>query len=541
MTDLESPAVGIIKKSIISSIYIDDNIVEPFTQVTETDADYTLTKGVYESFRKENKTIDFYKFDAGKNWEEDHEYLFKNRDLLVLDWQLIGEGLKQPETLKVLRKAVNTDSLHFISIYTATEVKDFSQILYFIKAYFNPEYTDASVAEYNKIIAEIESLGHDSSFFKKYIGQFKDIALTGGDLKKENIQELKKLIETDLGDDYKVFAKSLKKVHSDTLKACEIFGYILNEVEPIETPTFESEFNLEFVSENFLMVNHTIIQITNKSNPEPLQLFQFFTTALQKVCGNLLTLITLETRSLLRESSGFIGKDADSIKDAVLYHQRDKKSGFFEFLMSIIKSHTISYFDYKQGRLKSVQDEFWDTYDREKNVKEKLTELEKSENEVELIDEILKLNLYYNTLHIKRSDGDKLKFGDVFYRKKDGSFFLCITAHCDCLEPDNIKNNFFFITGKKHSSVEMVKMGDDVFCSYLKDNDKVIAVRWNNRPVVLKIKDNKVLNHILKGLDGKDEDYELIYHSTIKENYTQRMANNSFAHAMRVGIDFGKL
>jgi Response receiver domain len=541
MTVVTSPAIDIIKKSIISSIYIDDNIIEPFTQIAEPDANYNITKGVYESFRKEKKTIDFYKFDTKKNWEEDQDYLFKNRDLVVLDWQLKGDGLKQPETLKVLRKAADTDSLHFVSIYTATEAKDFSQILYFIKAYFNPDFKDKSVEEYNKITTALEGLGHDTSLFKKYIGQFKDVALTDGDLKKKNIKELKEFIQKDLGDDYKHFSTGLKGINADVIKACEIFGYILNELEPIDTPEFESEFKLDFVGENFLMVNHTIIQITNKSNPEPLQLFQFFTNALQKVCGNLLTLITLETRSLLRESSGFIGKDADSIKDAVLYHQRNKKSGFFEFLMGIVKSHTISYFDYKQGRLKSVHDDFWDKYDEDNNVKLSLTELEKPESEAQLVDEILKLNLYYNILHIKRADGDKLKFGDVFYRKKDGGFLLCITAHCDCLEPDNIKNNFFFITGSRHDSAKMVKMGDDVFCSYLKDNGKIIAVKWNNRPVVLKITDSKIAKLVLSGKDGKDEEYELQYHSTIKENYTQRMANNSFAHAMRVGIDFAKI
>jgi hypothetical protein len=253
-------------------------------------------------------------------------------------------------------------------------------------------------------------------------------------------------------------------------------------------------------------------------------------------------LISLEVRSLLRESSGFVGKDADSIRDAILFHQLNKKAGFFDFLMSIIKSHTVSYFDYRQGKLNTVSKEFWELYSSEMDVQSKLNEMIKEENTQDLISELLKLNVYYNVLHLKRSEKEYLRFGDVFLSSKDKSYFLCITAHCDCLRPkENIKNNFFFIRGERTDPAKLINEGDSVFCSYLKQEKNVIAVRWNSRPIVLKIDNNEIRDGKLSGTDGLNEQYELEYCSTIKENYTQRMANNSFAHAMRVGIDFGTL
>lgn len=545
MSDLGTAAVGIIRNSIVSSIYIDDKIAEPFSEFAESDKKfYEVSKGLYESFRRENKSIDFYKYSAQKDWRMEADYLFKNRDLLVLDWQLNeATGLIQSETLKILKKAVQTDNLHFVSIYTETPKEKFNEIFYQVKAFFNPLFIVESVAKCQHIIDEIDAQGIETNFFASLTNSFVRLSLERDSERKIILEQLKAIIQEKLGNDnYKIFSKKIKEVNIDISKACEIFGYYLNKIEFVEALDFESEVRVEFISDDFIMVNHTIVQITNKSDPKPKDLFQFFTSAVQKVCGNLLTLISLEVRSLLRESSGFIGKDADSIKDAILFHQFKKKSGFFDFLMSIIKSHTVSYFDYKQGRLNTVTKEFWELYSSEMQIQPKLDEMVKEENKHDLVNELLKLNVYYNILHIKRSNKEHLRFGDVFFRAKDKSYFLCITAHCDCLRPKgNIKNNFFFIRGEKTDPTKLINDGDTVFSSYLKDGENVIAVRWNSRPVVLKIDNHEIQAGKLLGADGLNEQYELEYHSTIKENYTQRMANNSFAHAMRVGIDFGTL
>jgi len=82
-------ARNIIRDSIVSAIYVDDAIVEPYSVPGENqNAQFTLAQNMYASFRKEGKSIDFYKFRKDKNWQDDRHYLFKNRDLLILDWQL---------------------------------------------------------------------------------------------------------------------------------------------------------------------------------------------------------------------------------------------------------------------------------------------------------------------------------------------------------------------------------------------------------------------------------------------------------------------
>ncbi len=129
---------SVIKNSILSSLYVDDKIVQPFEDRTNENASYfDVSKGLYESFRAENKSLDFYRFPADKKWKKESDYIFKNQDLLVLDWQLDdSKGLRQVDTLQLLQAAVETENLHFVSIYTETPASEFDDIFYQIKAHF---------------------------------------------------------------------------------------------------------------------------------------------------------------------------------------------------------------------------------------------------------------------------------------------------------------------------------------------------------------------------------------------------------------------
>ena len=540
---------AIIQNSILSSVYIDDKIVEPFSEkTTENEKYYNVSKGLFDSFRNAKRTLDFYQFKNDKNWNDDADYIFRNRDLLILDWQLDdANGLKQPETLKILKKAVQIDNLHFVSIYT--ETKNLNEILYSIKAYFDKAFNTDTIKACDAMMealeadeaSDIDALKlfetHDNSFF--------ELALSSGGDKEIKAKQFGATIQKQLGSAYRIFRQELKKVNTDLNKACDVLGYVIRKEPFIGDVDYEAEIKTDYIPDNFIVINHTIIQVTNKHNPEPRDLFEFFTSAVKKVAGNLLTLISLEVRALLRESSGFVGKDADIIKDEVLYHQLEKKEDFIDFLMSIIKSQTVSYFDHKQGMLKSVTENFWSTYKDDKKIAESIELFYK--NEAQIIEEVKKLNVYYNILHIKKYPGSKLQFGDIFYTedstgKRDGRFFLCVTAHCDCLNPKvNIKNNFFFIGGNVGDANKLIKEGDGVFCSYIKDEKEISAINWYPRPLIINIQDSTIIDCKLGGRDGLGRDYMLVYHSTIKENYAQRMANNSFAHAMRVGIDFASL
>jgi hypothetical protein len=532
----------IIKESIISALYIDDKIVEPFEKKTAANSVYfEISKGLFESFRKENKSIDFYKFNPAKSWQNETEYIFKNRDLLVLDWQLEDiKELKQTTTLNILQKAIEANKLHFVSIYTETPKGRFEDIFYIIKAHFETEYSSKSQESYNNLIEALDNEGIETDFLADLSGKFKELSLNKKPL--EALTSINDRVKAETGKHYGLFRKHLKSFSSKETKSWEILGYCSNGENFNENNEVEYDINYKFINKNFIVINHTIIQLTNKNNPKPDKYFNFFTNAVIEVCGNLLTLTSLEIKNLLRVSSGFIGKDADGIDEAALFYHQIQKDSFFEFILEIWKSHTLSFVDYNSDKLKTLNAPFWNQYRAEKKIDKKITSLQKKKKLFE--NELAKLNVYYNSLNLNKPDNSIIKFGDVFVeldakQNPTKTYWLNVTAHCDCFTPEeNIKNNFYFTRGVVQDIKESLLAGDGGFNSYLKISNDVISVKWNPRPIVLNIPNNKMAANIVETKDGISKERTFKYIGTLKESYAQRMANNSFAFAMRVGVDF---
>jgi hypothetical protein len=544
-------ATSIIQKSIKSSIYIDDLLAEPFSEVSVEDKYYQISKGINKSFKDSKKPIDFYKYSVNGNWIDDSEYLFKCRDLLILDWQLIPtDGLAQLETLKILREAVNTGNLHFISIYT--DRHEFSIIFYFIKGFFNPHYDENLVKNFSEFKNSINEDGIHDYFNNNFVGSIKgifiELALAEESSKKPLMDKIKKEVQAHLDFEqdkarYGSFAKFLRTIHRDQELACEALGFIFNQALYSEKDDVFYDCKTPFHNEDFILVNHTIIQISKKGDPKPEELFETFTKALVKVCGNFLTMMSLEIRNLVRESSGFIGKDVDTINEAAFfYHREQNKHEFYNFLIEIWKSQSISFIYESYSKLQTLKPELWDNYKTDSQIDNKIEELVQDKGNFH--ESLHQLNYYYNVLNVKREVSDSIKFGDVFISSdamgnSTGDFYLCITAHCDCLQPANIYNNFYFIRGNKHPSLEQALIeGDEGFNSFIKDAEhKSIVIKWNPKPIILNLPDVCIIGKTFDVQLG-DKNLKFNYLSTLKENYGQRMANNAFSHAMRVGILF---
>ena len=549
-------ATKIIKDSIVSTVYVDDNIIEPFEAKSEANSSfYDVSNGLYQSFKKENKSIDFYRFTKGNDLNKDYDYIFKNRDLLILDWHLDDpSSLRQPLTMQLLQKAIATDNLHFVSIYTQSEAKDFNDIFYSIKAYFETDYNENILSACDTAFQEIEEKIDINSieFFNSLSAEFKLIAIDP--LNSDEVYEkLKETIQAKLGAAYQNFAKFIKGIspNKDLKRGCEIFGYCINKEDFGLVEPSDNSLNYKFIGDSFIVINHTIIQITNKEAPSPIDHFNFFTKALLNVCGNLLTLSSLEIRNLLRESSGFIGKDFDEIGEEALFHHYDLKTkkgeSFFDFIVEIQKSHVSSTLNHKIGLLKSLDSTVWEEYRNSNSIDKKIEALAKDSGLFSR--EVARLNIHYNKLHIIKKSNSKIRFGEVFIGvneagKPNGTFWLNITAHCDGERPkDKIKNSFFFIQGnaKPNGIEDILKNSESRFVSFLQLENDIKAIQWNEGLIILKIDNNILDNYFLKGSDGVGTNYSLKYVATLKENYAQRMANNSFSFAMRVGIDFASI
>jgi len=124
--------------------------------------------------------------------------------------------------------------------------------------------------------------------------------------------------------------------------------------------------------------------------------------------------------------------------------------------------------------------------------------------------------------------------------KIDISYLLCVTPHCDCLRPSKINNYFYFVGGKKIKLSQGLKKGDTGFISYIKTEKGLYCIEWEKSPFTINISNEKnIINPIECDLMGQK--ITLKHLTWQKENYTQRIANESFSHASRVGINLAKI
>lgn len=243
-----------------------------------------------------------------------------------------------------------------------------------------------------------------------------------------------------------------------------------------------------------------------------------------------LTFMSLEIRNKLFTKSALVGKELGNInEDAFFFHYNNisPEESFYEFMIELWESYNTSWIYKENLELFSVI----------KDYKNEKTFPDKQETT-----DLAKLNYYYNIDHTITGDARKIGFGDIFSLDKNQEYILCITPHCDCHTPENIKGFYHFVKGHKISIEAGLQIGDEGFNSFIKSKDGTVScIEWNTKPFTLFISEDKWNNiHQLNEIMFKDNPTNLEYICSLKENYCQRIANKSFSHPIRVGISFVK-
>jgi len=536
-------AKEIIGNSIKSVIYVDDELAVPFDSEA-TDTQIQLSKDVYNSFYSHNCGLDLYKYTETENWKEKAEYFFKGRDLFIVDWQLNKTSPEHKPTLEILSEAVVKESLHFICIYTTTETTHFKEIIYKLNSYFSPFDPAVVAKDLVAITTLIEDAGYDMKkiFDDSILGFFKDMVIYK-ERSGKTFGEITKLIKERTSTEIFNSITGIldRKKYKNTLFGYCAIGFLLNgeELNSNHKVSFEAR---NFSENNFLIVNHTVILIANKDEIKPNVLYEKFSEAIIESSGNFLTLMGLEMRNHFKESSAFIGKDIDDIDELAFFHHKQNASpseAFYDFLKDLWKAQAASFLYNKNSQLK-IFDSLGD-YKTKRGIDAKLTAF--SADPIKHEQHLGKLNYYYNILKTSRPDKDQFRFGDIFrVYKNDGTetneYLLCITAHCDCLYSSvKINNQFYFVKGSKGNLTNALKEGDTAFNSYiLTGKNEVNIVEWLDKPFTIYVPNEK--NNIKADINVRigEDDFNLKYHSTLKENYAQRIANKGFTYPLHVGI-----
>lgn len=510
----------VVNDSINSAIFIDEKAKEFYSgKPNYSVLEEKLSKNLYSKFKKKGVSLAIHKFKQTDLTNQDTlKYLLKDRDLVLLDWDLAThDGEKY--SLELLSKIVLQKQIHFCCIYTSESNHD--KIIDKINTYFSGY--DAQY--YSNIQAAIKDY-RDAD-----VALFERISLSNPDLNQRMFNEFRDL-DSDLPG--KIIEVTGLRLGEGLIQVA--LAFLGHHKSPVTNPV-PSHVSKENHSLN---IKNTIITIIHKSENSASKILNKLSSQLWKSDNCFPQILGLDMQNRFNSETSFIDENLlGTTLDTLLYHRKKlietgSEVNFESFITDVLQEQ--SKLILLDSKFKVLDTTFLDKISKNK--------YKVSDNELAL------LNTFYNGAFIDNKEA--LNFGDIFFSEETQMYYLCITALCDCLHPENIKNNFFFVAGKKSSDLDAaLKTGDGKFKSYI--NEKT-CIKWTMpvddwdkgdyiKPVQLHIPDTNIVNNQLEMQYIKDSCHlsgNLEYVFTLKQQYAQRLANHSFAHPIRVGVDFVK-
>lgn len=561
-------AFEILDASINNVVFIDEKAKDFYSDsaINEQILEEQLSFDLYKTFKENGKNLTVHRFENSNIKEpKTLEYLFKGKDLILLDWELDGvAGLEY--SLNLLHKAVSSPNINFCCIYSNSS--NFNKISLFLDAYFSGltrenfeiiqneyshfEKTDL-VNELNKSNEEIQSFADENGI------DFSNFPITHLVNKSNNY--LLRLIHISLNiEEFQLSEEAIKKY--EVLNTGNE-SFMINNTFVL---TLKKEFEKDTHYENLLKRISEIV-ITNE--------------------GSFFQLLGLEMQAIFNDNESFIDNSILKSSTEALFQFRNHL-GDDKAFGTIIKKLLIEQATLKlrTAKLELLKTDFLDFKTKELADKEPTHEA------------LFNLNVFYNSVKVKSLHADdipNLNFGDIF-KGAGKDYYLCITALCDCLYPNKIDSNFYFAKGEEFDDLNTaLRLGDTAFLSFLpngkvvlwgdkeivkkpkikknqdesdenfEERKKLELLKFENeaykkflykpffiKPKVFNVEDSKIIDNKLRIWDitnrvtklGRDQNlnyFEVEYISTLRDDYTQRIANHAFGHPSRVGVDFAKI
>lgn len=547
----------LISETINSAICIDNEYVAAYSG-NAGDANYDASKLLYESFRDSGKChLDIYTFTNMAAYLRDKEKMFRNRDLVILDWELDNnKACKYEDALAILDDVCQNDQIHFVDIYTQAEnLGDIAKTIY---SYFKLQIRE-------ELLPLVESItGPMSELFDSYEMDGFDVATVQGvakdvlgdfimnpsrreEIQKNFIDQIARTyseakggnVKKDMCMKFRPLLQANKDQFKDTLAFIRAYCIcFLCESEKVSA----SGLMAKAVNPNTVLVNGTVVHVTSKRDIHPDGLFKDLVTAVTGIPRHRSLLLSLLLKQVVDSNLASVGKAIGKIsEEALLKHCRSlEEAGIPEenvsnFVASALTEHVLHSFH--EGEMDFS---FVDLMTL--GAEEKVQEYEK--------EQILEFNsmLTFIPKTAIKAPLHQIKTGDVFeldrgVAGKDGDkdlnyqYILCITQSCDALRPEKVNQNLAFVLGELVDAAEGIGSAEKYHYSYFPDQK---VVKWSKRFFTIYIADTKLpladggRSFTFPYIDG---DFVATFIGTQKDAYTYRIINNVFSNAMRIGID----
>lgn len=453
-------AFTILNSSINSAIFIDEKAKDFYsgTPVNPDVVEEKLSEDLFKTFKENGKSLVVHKFEKS-NLENPQilDYLFKGRDLILLDWELAGVA-GQEHSLKLLNQAVSTPYINFCCIYSSSG--NFNEIPLFLDAYFS----GLSKAEFEVIKTTYEYIKPEE------IQKFWD--------ENSNIEDFFKANSID------VSTFPIEKIREKSLELILRYIYISLVSEKLIIPeSANDDYEVLNVGDNSFIINNTFVLTLKKDindDSDYNKLLKRISDTVTKNNGSFFQLLGLEMQSVFNSNERFIDETILKSSTEALFqfrnHINDDKTFGIIIKKLMVEQATLKL---RTAKLELLKTDFLDFKSKE------------LANKTPSNDDLFQLNVFHNAVSVDSLNPDdipNLNFGDVF-KGSGEDYYLCITALCDCYYPNKIEHNFYFVKGTEFNDIELaLRLGDTAFLSFL-PNQK--AVYWGDleKPELKKIKE----------------------------------------------------
>ncbi len=544
-------AKDVIRNSIRSAICIDDRYAAAYEE-DPSGLNVDEPRKLHRSFREDGLCdLDIYRFTTfEETWNGD--VMLSNKDLLILDWELDADG-NYNNALKILTEVVHSKKIPFVVVYTSTA--DLHSVSKALVREFSPYNTEvfqavssALKAKYSIISDDPDSIEADifleenTETFYEYFFNWNNREETESKLLTSFRQSF--AVKAQIGDapiKTKVSAavRTIAEQHDDGLLELAMMAMC----QESET---RSPFRIERIStaQHAFRLNGTIVLVYHKQGKEdgirPENLFTVFAEAVVSSPHNYLNILSLELKDRLRESFSKIGTQfSKTDEQAFFYHLENYRTlnngqdydlrSIYDF---ILKSWIGELHQQKINEQPSILKFASHRYDTLESPPPK----ELMETDSGLIDELIIYCAYVSTSKVADRSDLSLRFGDLFVNSENpDEFFLCITPACDCLHPkEKINDNFYFAKGANTNKLNAIQRAEKGYYSFVLTDNGPKSVEWQCKPFTSYVVTNDI-NQFKINYCGSE--IQLKHLIVLKENYTQRIANESFGYGHRVGID----
>lgn len=467
----------------------------------------------------------------------------KEADLLILDWKLTKDGEYEfVPALELLDDMINSGNCSLICIYT--DEKEPDEIFDVLETYF----TAGSYDGMKTILEDVRPLLIENreellSVAEKVNGKAEtEDTLTNIIIK---IVEKNTELEKELGSINK-WNEFWQLRYTKEVLLFELFNH--HNYEGVSTLK-KVEFNRLYAKDKktfAIRVNNRFITIMGKHDSQgnhvkPEDLISQLAEAVFKAPGHLYHLLHLkyqaEGRSAIESKNAFIDVVPDGILKKLLYKH----------------NHESALLD-REFREHFMEDTSASMILRAEELDASLIEaIEETSNEPSN-DQLLAFNAYYSMVLHPLRKGRKIGFGDIFeiinyenyIEKGIGQYLLCITAHCDCANAtEKTKNRYCFhfavgnIASNLDKALKKAETTSEGLIDFVRKPDgDCIAIKWDNYLATLYLSSNLIEDDGIKEAVFKKEAFSICYVGTLKEQYTERIANSLFSYARRVGITY---